>query len=110
MSLVVGKDLVALTVLRIHCALTFRGFGAGGTIRQHFGPLTLYRIRETTTLREDGGISRFVQTFISEVRCQGWRQIENSPVVIFVAYPTSTSNVPPQLIPLHPASLMTPSF
>lgn len=40
---------------------------AGATIRQHFGPLTLYRIRETTSLREEGGIGRFVQAFISEV-------------------------------------------
>lgn len=39
---------------------------------KHLGPVVLYLIKETTTLRDTGGLSGFVQRFIQEVQCDAW--------------------------------------
>jgi len=41
----------------------------GGKIEKYLGNLNFFFIRESTSIRENGGISGFVHTFITEVRC-----------------------------------------
>ena len=49
--------------------LTPQSFVCGGRIEKYLGNLNFFLIRETSSLREAGGLSHFVQSFICEIQC-----------------------------------------
>lgn len=48
--------------------ITPLSFIPGGKIEKYLGNLNFFFIRESTSIRENGGISGFVHGFITEVR------------------------------------------
>lgn len=64
--------------------ITPLSFIPGGKIEKYLGNLNFFFIRESTSIRENGGISGFVHGFITEVsnELKSGNYVENNKIIL----------------------------
>lgn len=64
--------------------ITPLSFIPGGKIEKYLGNLNFFFIRESTSIRENGGISGFVHGFITEVNneLKSGNYVENNKIIL----------------------------